>query len=90
MTALEFAKLGGVVQRTWTGLKALAPRGRGIALELRAEVARRVNAMREMPPATGSYGTCDGCGDAMTSYTAGMCAFCALARQKALRAWGAS
>lgn len=88
MTALDFAKLGGRIERTWAGLRALAPKGASIAAELRAEVARRVNTMREMPPATAGYGKCDGCGDAMPHYVAGLCSFCALARQKALRAWG--
>lgn len=62
------------------------PRVRGpreLAETTRAEVARRIPAMREMPPATG-YGNCDGCRDALKPGRGGLCSLCSLARHKAL------
>lgn len=56
------------------------------ATEARAEVARRVDAMRApVPLDVGRCGRCDGCGDAFERYRSGWCELCTLARRVALK-----
>lgn len=59
------------------------------ANEARAEVARRVEAMRTPKYLdVGRAGHCDGCGDPFEHYRSGWCEFCTLARRVALKGGG--
>lgn len=84
MTAGELIAAGVAFRRNDRAqLRPFVDEGRDdLAAVVRTEVRRRVEPLREMPPAR-RYGECDGCGD-VTPHKGGFCELCSVARSVAL------
>lgn len=90
MTAYELEVSGLVFVRDERA-SLVAVRGpQNLCDEARAQVGRRVAAMRAPKRALGGrrWGACEQCGDTMDNNRGGWCELCALARRVALREGG--
>ena len=90
MTAYELEVAGLVFVRDERA-SLVAVRGpQSLCNAARAQVSRRVAAMRTPRRAPGArrWGACEQCGDAMDDNRGGWCELCALARRVALRESG--
>lgn len=89
MTARDLANIGVVFERV-AGRVArvgLPPDRQDLGAVVSAEIARRVEMMREPPRVFVPAGHCDACGGGMEPpWDGGWCALCEAARARALRA----